>query len=179
MKRIFNQRENFNDLITNAKSQFDFRGRLTYSIKNANINIRSYSKEQLDELYQKKVIEVKNKYQKVLKKKPCQVASKICKELKRCEKCSDFINQNSMMLCTYCEDAYHCYCVDFSGRSKKRDEYVCPNCEIQLENEETIPTRLKGFNKTVKKIQKVKFINVNRNVILAKNLFLKHLNINQ
>lgn len=153
-KRTFNQREQiFRVSISPKKSSS--RGRS--SSKNRKPHIRSYSREELDQLYEQKFLEVKQKYQKdLLKKSNTQLATKIFQELKRCEKCFDFRNQSSMQLCSYCEDGYHCFCVDPQGRAKKRDEFVCPYCEKQLDNEEAIPTKLKGINKTVKKVQKVK-----------------------
>jgi hypothetical protein len=156
-KRTYKQREQINIEKTSIKlKNISTRGR-SISQPKKNAQHRSYSKEELDIMYEKKVIEVKHKYEKAMKNSSNnEIVSKIFKELKRCEKCNDFINQNAMMLCTYCEDAYHCYCVDISGRSRKREEFVCDPCEVDLDNEETIQTQLKGISKTIKKVEKVK-----------------------
>jgi hypothetical protein len=157
-KRTYKQREQVYDELSSLKINFKTSPDRSSSQKKKASNFkRDYTKEELDSMYEKKVIEVKNKYEKAMKSSSNhEIISKIYKELKRCEKCFDFVNQNSMMLCTYCEDAYHCYCVDFTGRSRKKEEFVCDPCEVNLDNEETIQTQLKGISKTIKKVEKVK-----------------------
>ena len=74
--------------------------------------VRNLSKEQIDELYKEHVINVNKKYQNLAKNKkdPSQVYDKYI-ELKRCEICTDFINDKYLLLCDICDDGYHSYCL--------------------------------------------------------------------
>ena len=117
---------------------------------------RSKSKDELDELYSRKVESVKIKYEKLLKKNPNKlIAPEIIIELKRCESCFDFENDHLMLLCDYCEDGYHMYCLTPILERKPVGAFVCPNCQGHLDREEAVPTKLKGINKTIKRAQKV------------------------
>jgi hypothetical protein len=121
--------------------------------------VRSKSKEELDLLYQRKVQEVRTKYEKLLKKNPRKlVGPDIILELKRCEDCHDFINDSAMLLCDYCDDGYHMYCLNPPLDRKPVGEFTCPTCQRQLNEEGTVRTKLKGINKTIKKAQKVNLI---------------------
>ncbi len=117
---------------------------------------RSKSKDELDELYSRRVESVKAKYLKLLKKNPNKlIAPEIIKELKRCESCFDFENDLAMIYCEYCEDGYHMYCLTPKLERKPVGPFVCANCQGQLDREEPVPTKLKGINKTIKRAQKV------------------------
>jgi hypothetical protein len=121
--------------------------------------VRSKSKEELDFLYLRKVAEVKAKYEKLLKKNPKKLMGpEICMELKRCEECSDFINDSAMLLCDYCDDGYHMYCLNPPIYKKPVGDFACPACAKQLDLDGTVRTKLKGINMTITKKQKVNFI---------------------
>ena len=117
---------------------------------------RSKSKDELDELYSRRVESVKAKYEKLLKKNPNKlIAPDIIKELKRCESCFDFEDKPGMIFCEYCEDGYHMYCLTPKLERKPVGAFVCSNCQGHLDSEEAVPTKLKGINKTIKRAQKV------------------------
>lgn len=152
-KRKASERDNIFTSKSNKKAALS-RGR-SQSAK-SNFAIRSKSKEELDDLYQRKVQEVKKKYENLLKKNPRKVVGpEIISELKRCEECHDFLYSNEMILCDYCEDAYHMYCLTPPLERRPLGVFPCPSCQKQLDEEGTVPTKLKGINKTIKKVQKV------------------------
>jgi hypothetical protein len=95
---------------------------------------RSYSKEELDEEYLKYAQKVNEKYDKLLKQRPkdSELNKKRYLDLKRCEKCFDFINGQVLLLCEYCDDGYHIYCLDPPLNHIPEEDFVCPNCKSEI-----------------------------------------------
>ena len=105
---------------------------------------RSKSKEELDEeyvIYSKKVNE---KYDKMLKKRPndSHLNKKRYLDLKRCEKCCDFINGQVLLLCEYCDDGYHIYCLDPPLTEIPDDDFVCPNCKSEISKKKSRQSKI-------------------------------------
>ncbi len=73
---------------------------------------RNLSKDEIDHEYKQHVINVNKKYQLLAKtkSKANNVYNKYI-ELKRCEICTDFINDEYLLLCDICDDGYHIYCL--------------------------------------------------------------------
>jgi hypothetical protein len=105
---------------------------------------RSKSKDELDEeyvIYSKKVNE---KYDKMLKKRPSNshINKKRYLDLKRCEKCFDFINGQVLLLCEYCDDGYHIYCLDPPLKEIPDDDFVCPNCKSEISKKKSRQSKI-------------------------------------
>ncbi len=124
--------------------------------------VRSRSREQLDGLYKKHVNQVKNKYDKLIAKKKNKNSLEHDRyiELKRCEICFDFENDKAMMLCDYCDDSYHFYCLNPPLKSIPANlkEFICEKCKKgKLSKEKTIQTTI-NFPKNITPGKKVIFI---------------------
>ena len=50
--------------------------------------------------------------------------------LKRCKFCKDFKNENLILFCIYCQDAYHSYCLNpkINKIPKNKESIICPRC---------------------------------------------------
>lgn len=153
----FETEANINKITTKTSRSKDRRQQQSpNSMKN--IKIRCKSKDELDELYKEHWTKVTQKYEKLIKKNPKINYEKDRNiELKRCEVCSDFNNENAFMLCEICEDGYHNYCLN-SLISRSSDSFICPRCKEQMPS----PKKFKQstlndekFNITIKKRSKV------------------------
>ena len=73
---------------------------------------RDKSLQKIESLYKDHVKKVNLKYKKLAKSHPNKnyEYSKYL-DLKRCETCTDFINDKDMLLCDICDDGYHYYCL--------------------------------------------------------------------
>jgi hypothetical protein len=105
---------------------------------------RSKSKDELDEeyiIYSKKVNE---KYDKLLKKRPkdTELNKKRYLDLKRCERCYDFINGQVLLLCEYCDDGYHIYCLDPPLAHIPEEDFVCPNCKCEISKKKSRQSKI-------------------------------------
>ena len=84
------------------------------------------SKEELNKEYIKHCIKISHdkKYIKSGEKEKNKM-------LKRCKKCNDFKNENLILFCIYCQDAYHSYCVKSKLKNfpKNRECIICPRCK--------------------------------------------------
>jgi len=102
--------------------------------KNSPVLKRNLSKDEIDQEYKKHVINVNKKYQLLAKTKSNahHVYNKYI-ELKRCEICTDFINDEFLLLCDICDDGYHIYCLVRLTLTKKQEkfpeEFECPKCK--------------------------------------------------
>ena len=73
---------------------------------------REKSLKEIDILYKEHVNKINNKYKRCAKLHPnknYEYSKHI--DLKRCEICTDFINDKYMLLCDICDDGYHLYCL--------------------------------------------------------------------
>ncbi len=83
------------------------------------------SKEELNKEYIKHCIKISHekKYIKSGEKEKNKM-------LKRCKKCNDFKNENLILFCIYCQDAYHSYCLNpkIEKIPKNKECIKCPRC---------------------------------------------------
>jgi hypothetical protein len=122
---------NNNKLFTNNEIQQKRTN--NFQFLNKKIQFRSKSIEELDILYQIHCEKVRNKYEKILKKHPNKnISMDRYIELKRCEACCDFINDKYMVLCDYCDDGYHIYCLNPPLEKIPRGVFSCDPCKKQL-----------------------------------------------
>lgn len=73
---------------------------------------RNLSLEEIDDEYCEHVIKMNKKYSQLMKKHPnknYEYDKNV--DLKRCEVCTDFVNDQYMLLCDICDDGYHTYCL--------------------------------------------------------------------
>jgi hypothetical protein len=148
----------FNTIMNGDLNNFSIRRSETRITNNPTIK-KNKSKDELDALYNKKVLTVKAKYEMMKKKNPKkQFYKEINNELKRCEVCFDFDfgTQNKMLLCDHCDDGYHMYC-QTNFENPIIGSFTCPICIVNLNKNGNVPTKLKGINKTIKKVVKVNF----------------------
>jgi hypothetical protein len=117
------------------------------------MKIRSKSKEELDFLYESHCSKVNLKFDKILQKNPKKnVEQERYLELKRCEKCLDFINDKLMLLCDICDDGYHMYCLEPQVEKISEQEFICPRCKKekkfkQSKIDEKLEIKIKRVNK--------------------------------
>ena len=86
---------------------------------------RKKSKEELNKEYIEHCIKISHE------KKFIQSGEKEKnKMLKRCKFCKDFKNENLILFCIYCQDAYHSYCLNpkINKIPKNKESIICPRC---------------------------------------------------
>jgi hypothetical protein len=140
---------------------------------------RPKSKDELDEeylIYSKKVNE---RYDRLLKKRPkdSQLNKKRYLDLKRCEKCFDFINGQVLLLCEYCDDGYHIYCLDPPMTEIPEDDFVCPNCKSEISKKKSRQSKIDESIKIeiIRNSKVIWCLNFfNRNAFIARKISKKH-----
>lgn len=140
---------------------------------------RSKSKDELDQEYLIYAKKVNEKYDKLQKKKPkdAELNKKRYLDLKRCERCFDFINGQVLLLCEYCDDAYHIYCLDPPLSHIPDEDFVCPNCKSEISKKKSRQCKIDESMK-IEIIRNSKVIwNLNflfRNALIARITSKKH-----
>lgn len=67
---------------------------------------------------------------------------------KVCEVCNDIRNDHLMLLCDYCDDAYHTYCLQPKLESvPEEDVWICPLCYVE-KNRKEIEEKHQKLNKS-------------------------------
>jgi hypothetical protein len=142
------QTENNNEYITIRKSHRSDNNE--YKIIGG-FKVRSKSKEQIDELYKEHVLKVKEKYERLFKKNPKNknLESDRNIELKRCEVCLDFENDSGLLLCDFCEDGYHIYCLS-PPLNKIPEDFACEKCKSETKKEKMRQTTIQFIKSTIK-----------------------------
>ena len=73
---------------------------------------RDLSLEEIEDLYIEHAKKINKKYQILSKERPNKNFEYFKHiDLKRCEMCTDFVNDKFMLLCDICDDGYHSYCL--------------------------------------------------------------------
>ncbi len=119
--------------------------------------LRSKSREEIDEEYLSHCKHVIKKYNKLIEQNPknCRLTRKRYEELKRCEKCGDFVDD--LLLCNFCEDAYHPNCLNLNLDDTHSDrKFTCPPCLKEMKKQ----TKIDEIFTPVKNKKQFKVINL-------------------
>ncbi len=108
-----------------TKKRAKSSNKVKFNLSSNDIFQSEKSKEELNKEYIKHCIKISHekKYIKSGEKEKNKM-------LKRCKKCKDFKNENLILFCIYCQDAYHSYCLNpkIEKIPKNKECIKCPRC---------------------------------------------------
>ncbi len=157
----------------NKKITNNHDNNLSSTLNLKKIKKRSLTVNELDELYKNyaEMVEVNLNILKVkYPKKNLDPLQNL--ELKRCEECRDFINDQYIILCDICDDAFHIYCLDppMESLPPENENFYCKYCIEQYPVKKSKQSLIEDkFELSKISKEKVQILNLNSKSI-AKNV---------